>query len=147
MAHSGQSLADLGFRNRYGLNVLAIVRDDRPMDTDLKGRPLMADDTLLVYGPLEKLTTMGGEDQFTLLETIEGKDDALVPKLVHDFRRLRVPDGSKLVGRTLHASRLGDATGIQILCIIREDGAALVPTSDERFAPEDRLIVWGTEKH
>ncbi len=141
--HSGRSLAELGFRNRFGLNVLAIERGERLLDTDLRNQSLLAGDILLVYGSQKKIAAAGEDDRFTLLETIDRKDQPLADKLAHDFRRLRVPDGSKLVGRTLTESRLGDATNIQILCIIRKDGTTLVPTSDERFAPADRLIVWG----
>ena len=65
--------------------------------------------------------------------------------LGHALRQLRVPKASKLVGLTLSESRLGDAVDVQILCIVRQDGTAVVPTSDDRFAANDRLLVWGTD--
>jgi di/tricarboxylate transporter len=59
------------------------------------------------------------------------------------LRELRVPDTSKLIGRTMNESRLGDAVDVQILCILRRDGTALIPASDDRFEADDRLIVSG----
>ena len=58
-------------------------------------------------------------------------------------RRLLVPADSKLVGQTLSESRLGDAVDVQILSIVRKNGTALIPMSEDRFEPEDQLLVAG----
>jgi len=143
-AYDGQTLSDIGFRNRLGLNVLAIERGERHLDTDLKVQPLKAGDTLVVYGLSEKLAQLVDNAHFKPPETLTLEDMDNYARLGHDLRQLRVPDASKLVGLTLSESRLGDAVDVQILCIIRADGTALIPTSDDRFAAGDRLMVWGT---
>jgi di/tricarboxylate transporter len=143
-AYENQTLADIGFRNRLGLNVLAIERDARQMDADLKVRPLRAGDVLVVYGPSEKLSQLADNAHFQPPQMLTVEDMDSYAKLGHDLRQLRVPDASKLVGLTLNESRLGDAVDVQILCILRGDGTALVPASDDRFAAGDRLVVWGT---
>ena len=143
-AYENQTLADIGFRNRLGLNVLAIERDARQMDVDLKVRPLRAGDVLVVYGPSEKLSQLADNAHFQPPQMLAVEDMDNYAKLGHDLRQLRVPDTSKLVGLTLSESRLGDAVDVQILCILRGDGTALVPASDDRFAAGDRLVVWGT---
>ena len=142
--YENQTLADIGFRNRLGLNVLAIERGGSHLDTDLKSRPLKAGDTLVVYGPSEKLAQLTDNAHFQPPEMLTLEDMGNYAKLGHDLRQLRVPDASKLVGLTLSESRLGDAVDVQILCIVRADGTALIPTSDDRFAAGDRLVVWGT---
>ena len=143
-AYENQTLADIGFRNRLGLNVLAIERDARQMDADLKVRPLRAGDVLVVYGPSEKLSQLADNAHFQPPQMLAVEDMDNYAKLGHDLRQLRVPDTSKLVGLTLSESRLGDAVDVQILCILRGDGTALVPASDDRFVAGDRLVVWGT---
>jgi len=143
-AYENQTLADIGFRNRLGLNVLAIEREARQMDADLKVRPLRAGDVLVVYGPSEKLSQLADNAHFQPPQMLTVEDMDNYTTLGHDLRQLRVPDTSKLVGLTLSESRLGDAVDVQILCILRGDGTALVPASDDRFAAGDRLVVWGT---
>ena len=143
-AYENQTLADIGFRNRLGLNVLAIERDARQMDADLKVRPLRDGDVLVVYGPSEKLAQLADNAHFQPPQMLTVEDMDNYAKQGHDLRQLRVPDTSKLVGLTLSESRLGDAVDVQILCILRGDGTALVPASDDRFAAGDRLVVWGT---
>ena len=51
------------------------------------------------------------------------------------------PLASKLVGLTLSESRLEDAVDVQILCIVRATSRALIPTSDDRFADRERLMI------
>ncbi|WP_372680760.1 SLC13 family permease [Desulfosarcina sp.] len=143
-AYDGQTLSDIGFRNRLGLNVLAIERGESQLDEDLKVQPLRAGDTLVVYGLSERLAQLADNAHFQPLEILTAEDMDDFAKLGHDLRQLRVPDDSKLVGLTLSESRLGDAVDVQILCIVRTDGTALIPTSDDRFAAGDRLMVWGT---
>jgi di/tricarboxylate transporter len=142
-AYEKQTLSDIGFRNRYGLNVLAIERGDRHLDTDLKSRPLNAGDLFVVYGPSDKLGELTDDSHFQPPEVLTAEDMNNYAKLGHDLRQLRVPDTSKLVGLTLSESRLGDAVDVQILSIVRADGTALIPASDDRFAAGDRLTVWG----
>ncbi|MGD9307604.1 MAG: SLC13 family permease [Desulfosarcina sp.] len=144
-AYEKQTLSEMGFRNQYGLNVLAIERGDRHLDADLKGLPLKADDSLVVYGPSQKLAALNEDAQLEPPVVLAEKEIARYAPLGHDLRQLRVPMASKLVGLTLSESRLGDAVDVQILCIVRQDGTAVVPTSGDRFEANDRLLVWGTD--
>ena len=143
-AYENQTLSDIGFRNRFGLNVLAIERGGRHLDTDLKSRPLNAGDQLVVYGPSDKLAELADDSHFQPPEVLTAEDMEKYAKLGHNLRELCVPDASKLVGLTLSESGLGDAVDVQIVCIVRPDGKALIPASDDRFVAGDRLVVWGT---
>ncbi len=142
--YEGQTLSDIDFRNRFGLNVLAIERGESHLDTDLKVQPLKAGDRLVVYGLSEKLVLLADHAHFQPPEMLTQEDMDNYAILGQDLRQLRVPDASKLVGLSLSESRLGDAVDVQILCIVRTDGTALIPSSDDRFAAGDRLMVWGT---
>ena len=139
-----RSLNSIGFRNRFGLNVLAVEHHGRPVDSDLKTHPLIAGDILLVHGPAEKVAALAHHPAFLPSETLSVTDLARYPIPGYGLHQLRIPESSKLVGMNLSTSRLGDAVDVQILSILRRDGTALVPESVDRFEPEDRLLVWGT---
>ena len=139
-----QTLSAIGFRNRFGLNVLGIERNDRLIREDLKKRTLKAGDVLLVHGSLEPLTDLGDHEDFDSPDILSTSDVAQSVLLGDRLRRLCVPETSKLVGLTLRESRLGDAVDVQILVILRLDGSAWIPASSDRFEAGDQLIVAGT---
>ena len=60
-ALAGRTLRDIGFRDRYGLTVLAVWREGRPIRTRFADIPLRAGDGLLIQGPRKALTTLGSE--------------------------------------------------------------------------------------
>jgi di/tricarboxylate transporter len=139
-----QSLASTGFRNRYGLNVLAIDRQESLLTEDLGTEPLHAGDVLIVHGPRAKIASLGDDKNFLAPQEIQPDlSESHYHTIDRQLRQLQVPETSKLVSKTLSESRLGDAMDIQILSITRQDGAALVPASDDRFQPGDSLIVSG----
>ena len=138
-----QTLPGMGFRNRFGLNVLAIERDHQQVDEDLKFLPLQADDILVVHGPEGKIKAMEKDS-----DVLEVRPVTLEGFQAHYFsndrlHQLRVPAISNLVGLTLRESRLGDAVNVQILSITRRNGTCIVPTSDDRIEPDDRLLIFG----
>lgn len=143
-AYEGQTLSDIGFRNRFGLNVLAIDRNGRQIDEDLKFNPLKSGDTLVVHGPSARLAELEDDEHVLPPAVLTAGEVAQHTGLDRRLRQLRVPDGSKLIGLTLSESRLGDAVDVQILSIVRRDGTALIPTPEDRFEADDRLIVSGT---
>ena len=142
-AYENQTLSDIGFRNRFGLNVLVLDRAGRQVDADLKVQPLKSSDIIVVHGPSEKVAELENHAHFLPPEVISPDDLARHADLGKRLRQLRVPEASKLIGMTLNQSRLGDAVDVQILCIVRRGGMALIPTSDDRFEADDRLIVSG----
>jgi di/tricarboxylate transporter len=139
----GKTLYDMDFRNRFGVHVLSILRDNRALRTNLRYIPLKAGDTLLLYGLHERpaaLKDVSGFEHYTSVPRSRLTD------LYHLNERLlemRVPDGSSLTGKTLKKSRLGDALGMRVLCINRKNGTLLLPESEEILLGEDRLIVQG----
>ncbi|WP_319408028.1 SLC13 family permease [uncultured Desulfosarcina sp.] len=143
-AYEGHTLSEIGFRNRFGLNVLAIDRGGRQIDEDLKFQPLKSGDTIIVHGPSGKLAELEDDEHFLPAVILTAGDVAQHANLDQRLRQLRVPVASKLIGLTLSESRLGDAVDVQILCLVRRDGTAMIPTSDDRFEADDRLIVSGT---
>ena len=143
-AYVNQTLSSIGFRNRLGLNVLAIQRKGHRIDENLKVQLLKETDVLLVHGPAARIKTLAGDTNFLAprqLNPADLKSDFLPDKRLH---RLQVPKDSKLIGLSLNESRLGDAVDVQILYVVRQNGTAFVPTSSDHFEPEDRLVVSGS---
>jgi len=138
-----QMISKIGFRNRFGINVLAIQRNGKVLYENLKIQPLKADDVLLVNGLPEQIEALNGISDFhrpvLLNAPVLEQKYALSERLC----RLRVPKDSRLVGLTVDESRLGDSMDVQILSFIRKNGAIVIPTSNDRFEPEDSLVVYG----
>ncbi len=64
---AGMTLRDINFRRKFGLTVLAIWREGKPIRTNLHNLPLRFGDALLLYGKNEKLDLIGAEPDFIML--------------------------------------------------------------------------------
>ncbi|HEV2131591.1 MAG TPA: SLC13 family permease [Longimicrobiaceae bacterium] len=63
----GRTPRQIGFRDKYGLSVLAIWREGRAFRSNLRDTPLRFGDSLLVFGPREKLKVLAREPDFLVL--------------------------------------------------------------------------------
>lgn len=66
---AGKTLADLHFREKYGISVLAIWRGERAYRSGLANIPLNYGDALLCYGPLEHFALLARERDFVVLRS------------------------------------------------------------------------------
>ncbi len=64
---AGKTLRQLHFREKFGLNVLAIWHRGNAYATNLRDMALDFGDALLLYGPREKLMVLGQEKDFIVL--------------------------------------------------------------------------------
>jgi len=65
---AGKTLADLHFRDKYGLNVLSIWRNGKIFRSDYLGEmALQVGDAMLLYGPREKFKLLAAEPDFLVL--------------------------------------------------------------------------------
>ena len=76
---AGKTLVELHFREKYGLNVLAITRGGETLREHLRDLPLRFGDALLLHGPREKLKLLGSEPDFLVL-TEEAQEELRVEK-------------------------------------------------------------------
>ncbi|WP_054029511.1 SLC13 family permease [Desulfatitalea tepidiphila] len=65
---AGRTLADLLFRDHYGVSVLAIWRNGQAYRTGLQDMPLKFGDALLVYGQRQKLEAVARDRDFLVLD-------------------------------------------------------------------------------
>ncbi|MFH2051991.1 MAG: SLC13 family permease [bacterium] len=63
-----KTLADLLFRERYGINVLAIWRRGQAFRSELQDMPLQFGDALLVYGQRQRLEALSRDPDFLVLD-------------------------------------------------------------------------------
>lgn len=138
-AFAGQSLAGIGFRRRYGVNVLAIVQGESIRRTDFQNITLQSGDRLLLQGPLAHVEALADQPGYRRLGSNDVQDYHLDERLLF----IRIPEGSALVGRSLAESRLGAAYGLAVLSIAREDGAWQMPQPDLILQAGDLLMVGG----
>ena len=76
---AGKTLAEVHFREKYGVSVLAIWRGDRAYRTALADIPLNFGDALLCYGPLQRFQLLARDRDFVVLRT-EVQEQPLIHK-------------------------------------------------------------------
>lgn len=139
----GNSLIQLDFRNRHGLQVLSVRRKDTIERAQIKNRKLMAGDVLLVQGSTESIEALQhnpGTDR------LQYADPARLSRVYHLEDRLlsmKVESGSILVGKSLPESRLGELVGARVLSIIRGNDVIRMPASGDTLSVGDRLLILG----
>ncbi len=67
---AGQSLRDLSFRDRYGLQVLGVWREGHPIREGLGDMQLRVGDGLLLQGPRDRLRSLAEETDFVVLSDV-----------------------------------------------------------------------------
>jgi di/tricarboxylate transporter len=139
----GKTLNEIDFRNRFGLNVLTILRQGKPRRTNLQDMALQAGDKLLVQGPAEKLYALKKISDFQDMQSVSSSQLVQVYRLQERLLIMNVPESSTLTDKTLKESRLGDALGMRVLCIIRDALTLPVPGPEEHLKGGDRLIMLG----
>jgi di/tricarboxylate transporter len=75
---ANKTFREIHFRDRYGLNVLAVWRGGRPYRSNLGEMALRMGDALLLYGSREKIRLLGNEPDFLVLQ-----EDAQVEPRTH----------------------------------------------------------------
>jgi di/tricarboxylate transporter len=139
----GKTLNVIGFRGRFGANVLAIRSNNKIKRTNLQDKPLERGDKLLLAGhqeSLEEFKQMPEFDQFRYVPRSELTD---VYHLHERLMVMQVPQDSGLIGKSLKESRLGDALGSRVLGILRGNNPIIMPEPMETLQENDRLVVEG----
>jgi di/tricarboxylate transporter len=139
----GKTLNSIGFRGRFGANVLAIRRNGNIKRTNLQDEPLELGDMLLIAGhheQLEEFKRISGFDQFRYVP----RSDLIDVYHLHErLMIMRIPPDSLLIGKSLKESRMGDALGSRVLGILRENDPILMPEPWEILQSNDSLVVEG----
>lgn len=126
---SGKTLRQIHFREKYGLNVLAILREGRAHRANLRDMPLRFGDALLLFGKRQRLMPLSSDPDFLVLT--EGVQEAP--------RSARAPYAMLIMAGVI----LSVITGLLPISIAGVVGAALMVTSGALTMEEAyRNIDW-----
>jgi Trk K+ transport system NAD-binding subunit len=139
-------LVDLDFRTRFQAIVMAIDNGEGIRHTHLQDIPLRGGDRVLVQGYSDALSELKSDAEFEDFRAVSSEELFKKYSLQDRLLTLSVPFDSNLAGLTLKESRLGDATGMQVLGIQREDETKMMPEPTEILRAGDRLIVTGNRE-
>jgi di/tricarboxylate transporter len=138
----GQTLAQIDFRRTFGVTVLAIWVDGISRRTNLQHIPLAAGNTLLVQGSHLQIAALREDPNLLVSEAGVAEVYGLHERLLV----VHVPQGSSLVGKTLTESRLGDAFGLSVVGIVRQESTELAPAPNAQLMAGDTLLVEGRQE-
>jgi di/tricarboxylate transporter len=126
---NGKSLRDIQFREKYGLNVLAIWHAGRAWRSNLREMPLHVGDSLLIYGDRARLKLLAQSDEFLVIS----------PELQDAPRK----DKALLAGAIMIAVVAASGLGLLPIAIAAVGGAALmVMTRCLTMEEAQRSIQW-----
>jgi di/tricarboxylate transporter len=131
------------FRRRFGVNVLAIRRDELVRRVSISKVPLRGGDLLLLQGSEEALGKLEKSPEFTAITPIDEEGVTEVYRMQESVFVIRIPRDSELGGQTLAQSRLGDAFDFRLLATFRENVLQLMPEPDEIVLGGDLLLLQG----
>ena len=139
----GLSLAQIGFRHQFGVNILAIRHDGQIRRSDLQEHPLQVGDALLIQASHVQLKFLTELPDFISVSQLSTAQVEQEYRLRETLLSLSIPPESILAGRTLAESRLGDAFGLSVLGIRRNGLTQLAPHPEERLEAGDQMLVEG----
>ncbi|MDH4109323.1 MAG: SLC13 family permease [Gammaproteobacteria bacterium] len=132
-----------GFRSRFNVAVVGIMRRRRYRLTNLAYVPIRAGDHLLVQGEIEAVDQLEGQADFSQVRKLSG--DELAQRYRGDERLfvMRLPKESGLDGATLRKSRLADVFDFRVVAIFRDGRLTVMPRGDEVLEGGDLLLIEG----
>jgi di/tricarboxylate transporter len=139
----GKTLNEVGFHDRFGVNILVIRRGDTLRRSDLQDEKLEAGDTLLLLGSGDRLESIEKIDDFKDFRLVSVNDLEKVYRLHERLLMVRILEGATLIGKSLQESRLGDALGMRVLWVLRTDDTMVMPEAQEPLSEGDRLLMIG----
>jgi di/tricarboxylate transporter len=134
-----KTLGKINFRRRFGAVVLAIRRGQDTWRTNLESITLQSGDILLAHGTFGQIDALKNLIPDLIFKPISTEIYSLEDRLM----MLRVQPDSALVNKSLTESRLGEAYGLGVMGIIRQEQLNLIPDPDSPLEPEDLLLVKG----
>ena len=138
-----QTVNQTDFRRRFGVNVLAIRRNEMVRRVSLAKVPLRMGDKLLMQGSEDFITTLERSREFAEIIPVDEEMLTDVYRLQESVFVVRIPRDSELGGKTLAQSRIGDAFDFRLLATYRENLLELMPEPDEILLGGDLLLLQG----
>ena len=139
----GELVRHAGFRSRFDVAVVGILRRSGYRLTNLAYVPLRAGDRVLLQGENNAIDDLDRHADFKDIERLSG--ESFSEKYHADERMfvVRVPKSSELAGTTLRKSRLADVFDFRVLATFRDGKLNVMPRGDDVLDGGDLLLIEG----
>jgi len=140
----GRSLAEMQFNNKYGLNVIHIVRQDEPPFSPSADRPIKAEDILLLEGQPEDI--LNARVTLKLVPVSPSESQAIERELVAGNQRLveiTLSPRADLEGKTLKEIDFRARFDLAVMAIRHQGRSIVTRLSDVPLRFGDALLVQG----
>lgn len=135
----GQSLEELQWRERYGINVAFIERGGGMKYAPVRTEKIFPYDKIGVIGTDQQLLEFGKIMVLSDLSSSEGQDGV-------DLEKIVVDEHIRLTGKTIRESGIRESTDGLVVGIERKGERILNPSSDTVIAWDDVLWIVGNRK-
>ena len=142
----GKTLAESGLRKTYRVHVPALPPSPQCHAMAIpQCRRFVQGDSLLVQGEREALEEIARQGLVTDLNFLQTDQPHTRTTAQVSLLPVRVPPGSVLAGRNLIESRLGNAFGLTVVAIVRDQETLFMPAPNEQVIAGALLILQGAE--
>lgn len=141
----GTPLAESTMRREHRVHLLAIENAGRLDHAGLLHRSFTPGDALLLLGEREALENI---QRLGMVQELRVMDSDAAPYGGNDTSlfTVHVPEGSALAGSDLTSSRLGNAFGLTVVGVERQDGLSCMPAPDTVIQAGDTLVLHGSRQ-
>ena len=139
----GELVRHAGFRTRFDVAVVGLLRKSGYRLTRLAYVPLRTGDRVLVQGEREAVENL---ERFSDFADVELLSYERLSEQYHAYERMfvvRVPKSSDLAGTTFRKSRLADVFDFRVLAMFREGKLNVMPRGDDVLEGGDLLMIEG----
>ncbi|WP_045214080.1 SLC13 family permease [Desulfonatronovibrio magnus] len=142
---AGKALLEFDLFHKYGLTIIGLVSDAGLEKTNLQEQIFTTEDSILVMGDEQSISSAHKDNNFSLSELSESEFQ-VIKELKNHILVMNIPGDVYLDEISLEQSRLGSNLGIRVLLIKRMDGTRIKPTQETLIKPGDALVVAGTHE-
>jgi len=137
-----QRLGESKFREKYGVTVVGIQRDQKVLLAPDLETVFLENDVLILAGEMELLLLRGAEDDFQILPLGKWQEEDLESANV-GVAELMLSPRSRLMGETLEGTHFHGKYGLTVLAIWRAGRQIYVGLNDLVLQLGDALLVLG----
>jgi len=142
----GSTLAESGLRREHRVHVIALHCPIEGDVQDLRRHHITAGDRLLLQGEPEALEALSRQEFVSELRFVAADDLKSLAGGRTELLLVRVPQGSVLADRDLVESRLGNAFGLTVVGLVRDDSLLCMPSPTEKMQAGDLLVLQGSAR-
>ncbi len=138
-------IRDAGFRSRFEVAVVGVLRKGQYRLTNLAYVPLRAGDQVLVQGEIDVVTQLDKHPDFEQVEVYSPEQLQETYRTDERMFVVRLPKDSDLAGETLKKSRLADVFDFRVVSVFRDGELKVMPRGDEVLLGGDLLLIEGQQ--